>query len=72
MIHQPVSSFFQSPTGNFSMETEEVIYLREAVVSNYARRTGQPRAVIWYDLDRDVFMSATEAKAYGIVDLIAA
>nr|YP_010148575.1 ATP-dependent Clp protease proteolytic subunit [Zabelia tyaihyoni]QQV69382.1 ATP-dependent Clp protease proteolytic subunit [Zabelia tyaihyoni] len=72
MIHQPASSFFRGPLGEFSLEIGAIIHMREMVTGVYARRTGKPFPVIWYDMDRDLFMSATEAKAYGIVDLIGA
>nr|YP_010284018.1 clp protease proteolytic subunit [Teucrium fruticans]UKO32755.1 clp protease proteolytic subunit [Teucrium fruticans] len=69
MIHQPASSFFESKTGPFLLEAVEMFKLREAIVRIYVQRTGQPLWVILQDMERDVFMSATEAKAYGIVDL---
>nr|QXF60270.1 ATP-dependent Clp protease proteolytic subunit [Melliodendron xylocarpum] len=71
MIHQPASSFFESPTGEFILETEELIRLRETLTRVYIQRTGKPLWVISEDMERDVFMSATEAQAYGIIDLVA-
>nr|YP_009458407.1 ClpP [Patrinia saniculifolia]AUR44025.1 ClpP [Patrinia saniculifolia] len=71
MIHQPASSFFRAPTGNFALEIGAIIHMRESVTRAYAQRTGKPFAVIWADMNRDFFMSATETKAYGIVDLVA-
>nr|UUL71184.1 ATP-dependent Clp protease proteolytic subunit [Dipsacus japonicus] len=70
MIHQPASSYFQAPTGDFVMEIETVIEVREKITQAYARRTGQHHVIIWCDMERDCFMSATEAKAYGVVDLL--
>nr|YP_009531595.1 ClpP [Dipsacus asper]AXZ62370.1 ClpP [Dipsacus asper] len=70
MIHQPASSYFQAPTGDFVMEIETVIEVREKITQTYARRTGQHYVIIWCDMERDCFMSATEAKAYGVVDLL--
>nr|YP_010882265.1 ATP-dependent Clp protease proteolytic subunit [Morina nepalensis]WID87179.1 ATP-dependent Clp protease proteolytic subunit [Morina nepalensis] len=72
MIHQPASSFFKLRIGAFSLDVGELLYMRESITRAYARRTGQHPAVISDDLNRDVFMTPTEAKAYGIVDLIAA
>ena len=40
-------------------------------VYNYAERTGKPFWVVHEDMERDIFMSATEAQAYGIVDFVA-
>lgn len=53
------------------MEAEELLTLRETLTKVYAQRTGQPFWVLTEDLERDVFMSAKEAQAYGIIDLIA-
>lgn len=52
------------------METEELIHLRETITKVYVQRTNKPLWVIVEDLERDVFMSATEAQAHGIVDLV--
>lgn len=53
------------------MEAEEVLKLRDSITNVYVQRTGKPLWVISEDMERDVFMSATEAQAYGIVDLVA-
>nr|UYG18592.1 ATP-dependent Clp protease proteolytic subunit [Melampyrum roseum var. nakaianum] len=71
MIHQPASSYHESQAGEFILEAEELLQLRETITKVYVQRTGKPLWVISEDLERDVFMSATEAKAYGIIDLVA-
>nr|YP_010636220.1 clp protease proteolytic subunit [Litostigma coriaceifolium]WBQ48689.1 clp protease proteolytic subunit [Litostigma coriaceifolium] len=71
MIHQPASSFYEAQTGEFILEAEELLKIRETITRVYAQRTGKPLWVVSEDLERDVFMSATEAQAYGIVDLVA-
>nr|YP_010046320.1 ATP-dependent Clp protease proteolytic subunit [Acanthus ilicifolius]QJW33672.1 ATP-dependent Clp protease proteolytic subunit [Acanthus ebracteatus]QPG86525.1 ATP-dependent Clp protease proteolytic subunit [Acanthus ilicifolius]QYB20556.1 ATP-dependent Clp protease proteolytic subunit [Acanthus ilicifolius] len=71
MIHQPASSFYEAQTGEFILEAEELLRLREILTRVYAQRTGKPLWVVFEDMERDVFMSATEAQAYGIVDLVA-
>nr|UIS24289.1 ATP-dependent Clp protease proteolytic subunit [Melampyrum pratense] len=71
MIHQPASSYHESQTGEFILEAEELLKLRETITKVYVQRTGKPLWVVSEDLERDVFMSATEAKAYGIIDLVA-
>ena len=53
------------------MEAEELLKLRETLTGVYVQRTGKPFWVVSEDMERDVFMSATEAQAYGIVDLVA-
>nr|AJE72962.1 ATP-dependent Clp protease proteolytic subunit [Desmanthus illinoensis] len=70
MIHQPASDFYRTQTGEFIMEAEEIASIREDITWTYVKRTGQPAWVIAADLERDLFMSAEEAKAHGIVDLI--
>nr|YP_009645713.1 ATP-dependent Clp protease proteolytic subunit [Syringa tomentella subsp. yunnanensis]YP_009868627.1 ATP-dependent Clp protease proteolytic subunit [Syringa wolfii]QBS54398.1 ATP-dependent Clp protease proteolytic subunit [Syringa tomentella subsp. yunnanensis]QKG63832.1 ATP-dependent Clp protease proteolytic subunit [Syringa wolfii]UNZ12041.1 ATP-dependent Clp protease proteolytic subunit [Syringa villosa] len=71
MIHQPACAFFEAQTGEFVLEMEELIILRENLTRAYVQRTGKPLWVVSEDMERDVFMSATEAQAYGIVDLVA-
>lgn len=71
MIHQPASSFYEAQTGEFILEAEELLKLRETLTRVYAQRTGKSLWVIFEDMERDVFMSATEAQAYGLVDLVA-
>nr|YP_009338186.1 ATP-dependent Clp protease proteolytic subunit [Gymnaconitum gymnandrum]YP_009906202.1 ClpP [Delphinium grandiflorum]ANJ04498.1 ATP-dependent Clp protease proteolytic subunit [Gymnaconitum gymnandrum]QLH90157.1 ClpP [Delphinium grandiflorum] len=71
MIHQPASSFYRAQTGEFILEAEELLKLRETLTRVYAQRTGKPVWVVYEDMERDVFMSATEAQAHGIVDLVA-
>nr|YP_009460536.1 clp protease proteolytic subunit [Cirsium arvense]YP_009460624.1 clp protease proteolytic subunit [Lophiolepis eriophora]YP_009460712.1 clp protease proteolytic subunit [Cirsium vulgare]YP_009685436.1 clp protease proteolytic subunit [Cirsium rhinoceros]YP_009994233.1 clp protease proteolytic subunit [Cirsium setosum]AZZ06485.1 ClpP [Cirsium japonicum]QJS52605.1 clp protease proteolytic subunit [Cirsium shansiense]QXP43520.1 Clp protease proteolytic subunit [Cirsium nipponicum]AUT81791.1 len=71
MIHQPAGSFSEVATGEFILEVGELLKLRETLTRVYVQRTGKPVWVISEDMERDVFMSATEAQAYGIVDLVA-
>nr|YP_010462356.1 ATP-dependent Clp protease proteolytic subunit [Primulina cordata]UUJ36155.1 ATP-dependent Clp protease proteolytic subunit [Primulina cordata] len=71
MIHQPAASFYEAQTGEFILEAEELLKIRETITRVYAQRTGKPLWVVSEDLERDVFMSATEAQAYGIIDLVA-
>lgn len=71
MIHQPASSFYEAQTGEFLLEAEELLKLRETLTRVYGQRTGKPLWVVSEDMERDVFMSATEAQAHGIIDLVA-
>nr|WOC91744.1 clp protease proteolytic subunit [Utricularia neottioides] len=71
MIHQPASSFYEAQTGEFILEAEELLKLREMITRVYVQRTGKPVWVVSEDMERDVFMSANEAQAYGIIDLVA-
>nr|YP_009372085.1 ATP-dependent Clp protease proteolytic subunit [Llerasia caucana]YP_009373686.1 ATP-dependent Clp protease proteolytic subunit [Oritrophium peruvianum]UDN39464.1 ATP-dependent Clp protease proteolytic subunit [Olearia alpicola]UDN39549.1 ATP-dependent Clp protease proteolytic subunit [Olearia arborescens]UDN39634.1 ATP-dependent Clp protease proteolytic subunit [Olearia bullata]UDN39719.1 ATP-dependent Clp protease proteolytic subunit [Olearia cheesemanii]UDN39804.1 ATP-dependent Clp prote len=71
MIHQPAGSFSEVATGEFILEVGELLKLRETLTRVYVQRTGKPLWVVSEDMERDIFMSATEAQAYGIVDLVA-
>nr|YP_009764275.1 ATP-dependent Clp protease proteolytic subunit [Morinda citrifolia]QIS91029.1 ATP-dependent Clp protease proteolytic subunit [Morinda citrifolia] len=71
MIHQPASAFYEAQTGEFVLEAEELLKLREILTRVYVQRTGKPLWVVSEDMERDAFMSATEAQVYGIVDLVA-
>nr|YP_010176578.1 ATP-dependent Clp protease proteolytic subunit 1 [Crassocephalum crepidioides]QSQ72250.1 ATP-dependent Clp protease proteolytic subunit 1 [Crassocephalum crepidioides] len=71
MIHQPAGSFSEVATGEFILEVGELLKLRETLTRVYVQRTGKPIWVVSEDMERDIFMSATEAQAYGIVDLVA-
>nr|YP_010014248.1 ClpP [Thulinella chrysantha]QOI12755.1 ClpP [Thulinella chrysantha] len=71
MIHQPNSTFYLTQTGEFVVEAEELLKIRETIAGVYAQRTGKPMWVVSEDMERDAFMSATEAQAHGIVDHVA-
>nr|WAX37802.1 clp protease proteolytic subunit [Phyllanthus niruri subsp. lathyroides] len=71
MIHQPIAGFYEAQIAEFVLEAEELLKLREIITRVYAQRTGKPLWVVSEDMERDVFMSATEAQAHGIVDLVA-
>lgn len=70
MIHQPEGGN-QGQASEVLSESEEVIRIRREVAKIYAQRTGQSLSKISRDMDRDQFMSAREAKEYGIVDQVA-
>jgi ATP-dependent Clp protease, protease subunit len=69
MIHQP-SSGFQGTAADIEITAKEALKTREALEKLLAERTGQPLERINRDTDRDFYMSATEAKEYGIIDAI--
>ena len=71
MIHQPEGGS-EGQSSEIVHEAQEVVRIRRQVARIYAQRTGQPLDTIARDMDRDQFMSAREAKAYGLVDLVAA
>ena len=67
MIHQPEGGS-QGQASEVISESEEVIRIRRQVGKIYADRTVQSLSQISRDMDRDQFMSAREAKEYGLVD----
>nr|YP_009673860.1 ATP-dependent Clp protease proteolytic subunit [Cuscuta bonafortunae]QDF46539.1 ATP-dependent Clp protease proteolytic subunit [Cuscuta bonafortunae] len=70
MMHQPLSTFFETQTGDAVMEVDELLKMRENIIEVYAQRTGKPHWVISEDIERDVFLSPTEARTYGLVDVV--
>ncbi|KAG4163396.1 hypothetical protein ERO13_D01G169088v2 [Gossypium hirsutum] len=71
MIHQLVSSFYEVQTREFILEAKELLKLCKSLARVYAQRTSKLLWVVSKDMERDVSMSATEAQAHRIVDLIA-
>ena len=67
MIHQPWGGV-QGTAEDISRQTKEILRLREKVNEILALHTGKLIGQIQQDTDRDYFMSAEEAKKYGIVD----
>ena len=70
MIHQPEGGS-QGQASEVLAESEEVMRIRRQVGQIYAQRTGQPLSRISRDMDRDQFLSAEEAKNYGLVYQVA-
>lgn len=67
MIHQPWGGA-QGAASDINIQAQEILRLKEKLNQILAKHTGQAIEKIAKDSDRDYFMSAEEAKAYGIVD----
>jgi ATP-dependent Clp protease protease subunit len=67
MIHQPWGGI-QGTAEDISIQAEEILRLKKNLNNILAKHTGQEVKRIEKDADRDYFMSADEAKAYGVVD----
>jgi ATP-dependent Clp protease protease subunit len=67
MIHQGSAGFSGTPT-DIEIHAREVLSLRKRMAEIIAEHTGQAFDQVEKDIDRDRFMTADEAKAYGIVD----
>ena len=69
MIHQPLGGM-QGQATDIKIHADRIIKMREKLNSILADATGQPIKKIEKDTDRDNFMSADEAKAYGLIDKV--
>jgi ATP-dependent Clp protease protease subunit len=69
MIHQPLGGSRGQAT-DIEIEAKEILRIRHQLNQILADRTEQPLAKIEKDTDRDYFMSAQEAKDYGLIDLV--
>lgn len=67
MIHQP-SGGTQGTAADIEIQAREILYLRAKMNELMSKHTGRPIEQIERDMDRDRFMSAEEAKEYGIID----
>ena len=69
MIHQP-SGGAQGQATDISIHAEQILRIRERLNEILSARTGQPVEKVRLDTERDNYMSAEQARAYGIVDEI--
>ncbi len=69
MIHQPWGGV-QGQAVDISIQAKEIIRLKKMTTSYFALHTGKDESVIAADLERDYFLTAEEAVAYGIVDSV--
>jgi len=71
MIHQPLGGF-QGQASDFEIHAKEILSIKEKLNRLMADHTGQDYEKVARDTDRDNFLSATEAKEYGLVDQVLA
>jgi ATP-dependent Clp protease protease subunit len=69
MIHQPLGGA-QGQATDIEIQAKEILYLKKQLNEHLARHTGQPLEKIEEDTERDFFMSAEEARDYGLIDLV--
>ncbi|MGQ0740822.1 MAG: ATP-dependent Clp protease proteolytic subunit [Alphaproteobacteria bacterium] len=69
LLHQPMGGV-AGPASDISIEAEEIIKMRERLNREIARETGQPYERVAQDTDRNFWMSAEQAKEYGLVNKI--
>ena len=69
MIHQPLGGA-QGQAVDIEIQAKEILYLKQRLNEMLAKHTGQPIEKIEADTDRDFFMSAEEAREYGLIDTV--
>jgi len=67
MIHQPLGGA-QGQASDIEIQAGEILRIKEKLNDMLAHHSGQPLKRVKKDTDRDFFMSAMEAKEYGIID----
>ncbi len=70
MIHQPLGGA-RGSARDIEIQAENIVYLRERINEILAERTGQSIDKIREDTDRDFWLTAEEAKEYGLIDALA-
>jgi len=71
LVHQPSASYYGN-AADIARHAEEVVKMKGRLNEIYAKHTGRTVAEIERALDRDTYMSAEEAKAFGIIDQVMA
>jgi len=70
MIHQPMGGTGRRQATDIDIEAKEILRIRQQLNGIMAERTGQTIEKIAKDTDRDYFLSAAEAKEYGLIDKV--
>ncbi len=70
MIHQPWAGGISGQATDIEIHAREILALREKLNAIYARHTGKPIDEITHDTERDRFLSADEARRYGLIDSV--
>lgn len=69
MIHQPWGGA-QGQESDIAIQAKEIVRLKKLSIHYFSQQTGKSEDVIAADMERDFYMSAEEAKSYGIIDRI--
>jgi ATP-dependent Clp protease protease subunit len=70
LIHQPALSAAQGQSSDLEIQAREILRMRAQMEELLAHHSGQPLEKVSRDIDRDKIMTAAEAQAYGIVDVV--
>ena len=72
MIHQPLLGGLQGQATDIKIHAEHMVYIRDKMNRMLSEYTGQPLEKIQLDTERDNYMSALQAKEYGLIDEVIA
>ena len=72
MIHQPLGGSNQRQASDIEIEAREILRIKDMLNNSMSQMTGQSFEKIEKDTDRDYFLSAAEAKDYGLIDRVIA
>lgn len=70
MIHQPSGGGMRGQASDIAIQAKETLRVKNRLNELLAKSTGQPLEKIERDVERDYYMSAEEAKSYGLVDMV--
>ena len=70
VIHQPWSAGIQGQASDIEIQAREILRQREELVDVYVRHCGRPREQVERDIERDFFMSAAQAREWGLIDAV--
>ncbi|MEO0407903.1 MAG: ATP-dependent Clp protease proteolytic subunit [Cyanobacteria bacterium P01_A01_bin.135] len=70
MIHQPLGGIGRSQASDIEIEARQILRVRQELNEMLAHHTGRSLEQIEKDTDRDYFLSAAEAEAYGLIDQV--
>ena len=70
MIHQPLGGTAQRQASDIEIEAREILRMKDQLNKQLADMSGQTIEKITKDTDRDYFLSADDAKAYGLIDRV--
>ncbi len=68
LIHQPATEGGYGQSSDMEIQANEILRMRSAMENILARHTGRDEEVVRHDIERDKFLSAADAKEYGIID----
>ena len=68
VIHQPWTTGIQGQASDIEIQAREILRQREELVEVYVRHCGRPKEQVERDIERDFFMTAEQAREWGIVD----